>query len=141
MRSVYAKPTTTTGGGFETFSWYFFRITGLGLIFLVIIHLIFMHITTDVGKTSYDFVASRYANPFWRVYDLLLLTLALLHGMNGMRVLVDDYVHSRGWRLAWQSFLGVATVTFWLMGTLTIVSFHPGSTSPAAAFIMSLFHH
>ncbi len=140
--SVYtrAKPEATGNNGFEIFSWYFFRVSGVILIFLAIIHLLLMHVSTDVAKTSYDFVADRYANPFWRVYDLMLLTLALTHGMNGIRVMVDDYVRARGWRLAWQSFLGLATLTFWLMGTLTIVSFHPG-TAPLGAFFGALFHH
>ena len=136
--SVYAKPAAGATG-FETFSWYFFRITGLLLIFLVIIHLLVMHVRTDVSQTSYQFVADRYNNPFWRVYDLMLLTLALLHGMNGLRVMVDDYVRARGWRLAWQSFLGAITVVFWLMGTLTIVSFHAGS-APLGTFFHALFH-
>jgi succinate dehydrogenase / fumarate reductase, membrane anchor subunit len=136
--SRYAKPAAGASN-FEVFSWYFFRITGLGLIFLVIIHLIFMHVTNDVSQTAYDYVAARYANPFWRVYDLLLLTLALLHGMNGIRIMVDDYVRGRGWRLAWQSFLGLLTVIFWLMGTMTIVAFHPGS-APLANFFSALFH-
>jgi len=140
-RSVYTapRPVATGGNSFELFSWYFFRVSGLLLIFLAIIHLLLVHVTTDVAKTSYDFVASRYANPFWRVYDLLLLTLALLHGMNGVRVLVDDYVHQRGMRLAWQSFLAVVTLTFWLMGTMTIVTFHPGN-APLATFFSSIFH-
>jgi succinate dehydrogenase / fumarate reductase, membrane anchor subunit len=136
--SVYAKPAAGATG-FETFSWYFFRITGLLLIFLAIIHLVIMHVSNDVSATSYQFVASRYANPFWRVYDLLLLTLALLHGMNGVRVIVDDYVRARGWRLAWLSFLGAVSATFWLMGTLTIVSFHPGS-APLGTFFHTLLH-
>ena len=136
--SVYAKPSASATG-FETFSWYFFRVSGLALIFLAIIHLLIMHVSNDVSQTSYQFVASRYANPFWRVYDLLLLTLALLHGMNGLRVIVDDYVRGRGWRLAWMSFLGIVTATFWLMGTLTIVSFHAGS-APLATFFSALFH-
>jgi len=141
-RSIYAapRPVATGTNSFEVFSWYFFRISGVFLIFLAIIHLLLMHVSTDVAKTSYDFVAQRYANPFWRVYDLMLLSLALLHGMNGVRVLVDDYIHSRGWRLAWMSFLGIVTVTFWLMGTLTIVSFHPG-TAPLADFFSTIFHH
>ena len=54
-----AKPAS---GGFETFSWYFFRISGILLIFLVIFHLLIMHVTTDVAKTTYDFVAARYSN-------------------------------------------------------------------------------
>ena len=134
------RPTATASNGFEIFSWYFFRVSGVLLLFLAIIHLLLMHVSTDVSKTSYDFIVNRYANPFWRVYDLLLLTLALLHGMNGIRIIVDDYVRSRGWRLAWQSFLGIVTLTFWLMGTLTIVAFHPGS-APLSAFFGAIFHH
>jgi len=68
-----------TGGGFETFSWYFMRISAIALFFLAIIHLFLNHISTDVSCTSYQLIAARYANPYWRVYDWLLLTLALLH--------------------------------------------------------------
>lgn len=134
-----SKPTAASNG-FEVFSWYFFRVSGVFLIFLAIIHLLIMHVTNDVAQTSYQFVANRYANPFWRVYDLMLLTLALLHGMNGMRVIVDDYVSAHGWRLAWMSFLGVVTMVFWLMGTMTIVTFHPGN-APLSAFFGAIFNH
>src|SRR5207245_8862005 len=87
-------------GGFEAFSWYFIRISGIALIFLVIIHLLIMHVTNDVACTTFQFVAARYANPLWRLFDWLLLTLALLHGRNSMRIVVDAYVRSRTWRAA-----------------------------------------
>jgi succinate dehydrogenase / fumarate reductase, membrane anchor subunit len=115
-----AKPSS---GGFETFSWYFFRISGILLIFLVIIHLIVMHVTTDVAKTTYDFVAARYSNPLWRLYDWLLLTLALLHGMNGLRIVIDDYVRGRGARLALLSIVGTLTLAFLMLGTITLITF------------------
>ncbi|HLY30295.1 MAG TPA: succinate dehydrogenase, hydrophobic membrane anchor protein [Ktedonobacterales bacterium] len=110
--------------GWETFSWYFFRISGVGLVFLALIHVFLMHVSTDVSQTVYDFVADRYNNPFWRVYDLLLLTLALFHGLNGLRIVCDDYITSRGWRLTAQSVLFFIAITFWLMGSMTIITFH-----------------
>jgi succinate dehydrogenase membrane anchor subunit len=119
--------TSKPRGGFELFSWYFFRISGVILIFLVIIHLLIMHVTNDVSKTVYDFVAARYANPFWRVYDLVLLTLALLHGLNGLRIVIDDNVRSRIGRLAAQSAVWTVALVFWLMGMMTIITFHPGT--------------
>jgi succinate dehydrogenase / fumarate reductase membrane anchor subunit len=138
--SQYGESARPAGGSrFETFSWYFFRWSGIGLIFLVIIHLILMHVTNDVSQTNYDFVASRYDNPFWRVYDLLLLTLGLLHGLNGLRVIVDDYVQSRGRRLVAQSIVALTAVTFWLMGAMTIITFHKGQT--AFQSVLSLLHH
>ena len=120
------------GGGFETFSWYFFRISGVALIFLAIIHLFLNHVSTDVSCTSYQLVSIRYANPFWRVYDWLLLTLALLHGVNGLRVVIDDYVRTRGLRLTLQSTLGLVTLIFFFLGTITLITFHPvaGSLGP-----------
>ena len=114
-----------SGGGFETFSWYFFRISGIALIFLVIIHLILVHASTDVACTTYQFVASRYGNPLWRLYDWLLLTLALLHGMNGLRIVIDDYVRSQAWRISLLSVVGFLTLAFFMLGTITIVAFQP----------------
>lgn len=125
-----AKPTT---GGFETFSWYFLRVSGVALIFLVIIHLVLMHVANDVSQTTYCFVAQRYANPLWRAYDLLLLTLALPHGLNGTRLVTDDYIQSRGVRLAVLSALFLAVLFFWLMGSMTIITFQP---DPAAHCII-----
>jgi succinate dehydrogenase hydrophobic anchor subunit len=48
------------------------RITAIALFFLAIIHLFLNH----VSCTSYQLIAARYANPYWRVYDWLLLMLA-----------------------------------------------------------------
>jgi succinate dehydrogenase / fumarate reductase, membrane anchor subunit len=117
------SPRPSGAGGFETFSWYFFRISGVALIFLALIHLSLNHVSIDVSCTSYQLVAVRYSSPFWRLYDWLLLTLALLHGINGLRIVIDDYVRSRGWRLILQSTLGLLTLAFFLMGTITLVTF------------------
>lgn len=117
------------GGGFETFSWYYFRFSGIALIFLVVAHLIIMHVTNDVACTTYSFIASRYANIFWRVFDWLLLTIALTHGMNGLRVVIDDYVQSARARLWCLSIIAVLLVVFFMLGTITLISFQsvPGN--------------
>ena len=125
--------------GWETFSWYFFRISGVGLIFLALIHVFLMHVANDVSATNYDYIAERYANPFWRVYDLLLLTLALLHGLNGLRIVCDDYIKGQGTRLVVQSGLFLIALTFWLMGTMTIITFQPGHT--LAQSLLGLMQH
>jgi len=123
MRISTGYGARPSGGGFETFSWYFIRISGIALIFLVIIHLLIMHVTTDVHCTTFQFVAARYANPLWRLFDWLLLTLALLHGMNSLRVVVDDYVRSSTWRVGILSALAVLTLIFFMLGTITIITF------------------
>ena len=127
MRISTGYGTKPGGGSFETFSWYFFRVSGVLLIFLVIIHLIVMHVTTDVACTTYQFVAQRYDNPLWRLYDWLLLTLALLHGMNGLRVVIDDYVRGRAARLTLLSAAGTLTLVFFMLGTITLITFQHSS--------------
>jgi succinate dehydrogenase / fumarate reductase, membrane anchor subunit len=135
----YGATARPTGMGWETFSWWFFRVSGVALIFLAIIHLLIMHVTNDVSATNYQFVAQRYANPFWRLYDLLLLTLALFHGLNGLRIITDDYVKARGPRLAVISTLFITALFFWLLGTITIITFHPGQTVTQA--LLGFLHH
>jgi succinate dehydrogenase / fumarate reductase membrane anchor subunit len=132
MRVSTGYGSRPESGGFETFSWYFFRVSGVALIFLAIFHLFLNHVATDVSCTSYQLVSIRYQNPFWRLYDWLLLTLALLHGMNGLRIVIDDYVHARGWRLTLQSTVGILTLAFFLLGTITLITFQPvaGSLGP-----------
>ncbi|GHO69463.1 succinate dehydrogenase [Ktedonobacter sp. SOSP1-52] len=132
LSRLYGGPRPA-GGGFETFSWYYFRISGVVLIFLVIIHLTIMHVTNDVSCTTYAFVAARYANPFWRLFDWLLLTLGLTHGVNGLRVVIDDYVRSPGTRLVLQGIAAVLLLAFFMLGTITLITFQPvaGSFGPA----------
>lgn len=135
---AYTKPARGASG-WETFSWYWFRISGVGLVFLALIHVFINHVSTDVSQTQYDLVAARYSNPFWRVYDLLLLTLALFHGLNGLRIVCEDYISSRGWRLSVQSALFFIAIAFWLMGTMTIITFQPNHTLTQT--ILGLFGH
>lgn len=92
----YARPRPS--GGFELWSWFFMRLSGLALLFLALGHLALMHLIHNVDEVNYAFVATRYAGWLWRGYDLLMLVLAMIHGTNGARILIDDYVHPRRWR-------------------------------------------
>lgn len=112
-------------GNLELYAWFFMRISGLLLIFLVLAHVAIMHILNDIRDIDYAFVANRWLSPFWRVYDLLLLFLALLHGANGIRVIIDDYVGNRGWRVFWLATLYTVSFMLLLMGTFVIVTFTP----------------
>jgi len=125
LRISTGRGARPAGSNFETFSWYYFRISGVILLFLVIAHLIIMHVSNDVSCTTYQFVATRYSNVFWRVFDWMLLTLALTHGMNGLRIVIDDYVHKPGARLWCLSICGVLLLAFFMLGTITLVTFQP----------------
>ena len=118
---------------FELFSWYFFRISGLLLLFLAIMHVVIMHIVNTVDEINYAFIADRWGSPFWRVYDFVLLILALLHGINGARLSIDDYIRSSGWRLAAHTTLWIIAVVFLIIGSLAIVTFDPAAVEGVQA--------
>lgn len=114
-------------GGFELYSWLFMRVSGLLLIALVFIHFAIMHVINNVDEINYAFVAKRWANPAWRLYDLLLLTIALAHGVNGLRIIIDDYAHSRFWRVTIISLFYTLALVFLTIGALTIFIFRGNS--------------
>ena len=119
-------------GGFELYSWYFFRISGLLLIFLAITHVVIMHVINTVDEIDWQFVADRWGSPFWRAFDWLMLFLALLHGLNGARLAVDDYIRARGWRIFAHSILWSAAVIFLIIGSIAVLTFNPDAFQAAA---------
>ncbi|HEX2851229.1 MAG TPA: succinate dehydrogenase hydrophobic membrane anchor subunit [Acidimicrobiales bacterium] len=108
---------------FETWSWYFMRISGLILIFMALIHFAITHIIYDVTDTNATFVQARWSNPLWRAYDWTLLALGLFHGINGLRWIIDDYVKSSRGRATIKAVLYSVTFFLFAYGTLTILTF------------------
>ncbi|MGQ9524447.1 MAG: succinate dehydrogenase, hydrophobic membrane anchor protein [Armatimonadota bacterium] len=121
--------TPRPAGGFELYAWLFTRVSGVLLIFLVLGHFAVMHLITGVQRIDYQFVVQRYRTPFWRTWDMAMLILAILHGMNGLRVVVQDYIPSRGWRLAAVTAVGVLAFLFVVAGILPILTTVPAGGS------------
>ncbi len=111
--------------GIELYAWLFMRVSGVVLLALALTHLAIMHVLNNIESISYQFVARRYLTPFWRTYDLVMLWLALIHGLNGVRTLVEDYVGARGWRVVSLATLYVLGFIFLALGSLVILTFHP----------------
>lgn len=108
---------------FELWSWYFFRVSGVLLLFLAFGHMAIMHVVNSVDHIDYHFVLQRWQTVGWRIYDWLLLFLALTHGQNGLRIIIDDYVHRPGWRTLAHTANWVVLGIFLAMGTLTVATF------------------
>jgi len=114
-------------GGFELFAWLFMRVSGIVLLLLALGHLAVMHLINTVDEIDFQFVVQRFQNPAWRIYDWLLLLLALIHGVNGFRMVLDDYLRPSGWRVLAKTVLYSITVLCLLAGTYVVLAWHPGS--------------
>jgi succinate dehydrogenase membrane anchor subunit len=108
---------------FETWSWFFMRVSGLLLLFLALTHFAITHIANDVVETDIDFVARRWSNPLWQIFDWALLVLALMHGLNGLRTIIDDYVRTPARRAAVKAVLYMLSFGLMAFGTLTVFTF------------------
>lgn len=113
-------------GGGELWLWLFMRISGLILMVLALGHLVVMHLMgTGAERINFGFVAVRWASPFWRTWDWMLLMLALVHGINGLRNITLDYVQRPGLRLTINMLSYVIGFTLMVLGTIIVVTFDP----------------
>ncbi|MET1034002.1 MAG: succinate dehydrogenase hydrophobic membrane anchor subunit [Arthrobacter sp.] len=120
------------GGNFEMAAWLFMRLSGLVLVVLIFAHL-FVNLLVDEGVHGIDFgfVAGKWASPVWQFWDLAMLWLAMLHGTNGVRTIINDYADKDGTRFWLKTVLYFCTVAIIVLGTLVIFTFDPcipGST-------------
>ena len=122
--SSYGSRSRPTGG-VELYAWLFMRISGVLLLVLALGHLFIMHVFHSVHTLNYNFVSMRYVHWFWRLYDLAMLWLAMIHGLNGMRTLADDLLRPplRGVAIKGLYLIGIL---FLALGTWVIVAFQPG---------------
>ena len=110
----------------EMMSWLFMRVSGIILVVLVLGHLIVMNILDGgVQRINFGFVAGRWASPFWQIWDLLQLWLAMIHGTNGLRTIIADYTERQNTRFWLHMILYVSAVLVVLCGTLIIFTFDP----------------
>ena len=124
-RSPYQR-TSRARGNFELWSWLFMRGSGVVLLVLVFGHL-FVNLMLGQGIKSIDFafVAGKWASPFWQTWDLLMLWLAEIHGVNGVRTIINDYTEKDSTRLILKTLLAVSAILVLVLGTLVIFTFDP----------------
>lgn len=119
-------------------AWIFMRISGFLLVALIFTHLI-VNVLQDGGVHSIDFafVAGKLADPMWQWFDTALLWLALIHGTNGMRIVIEDYVYRAGLKKVLLGSLYASTIALLVLGTLVIFTLDPCPTGAATELLPS----
>jgi succinate dehydrogenase / fumarate reductase membrane anchor subunit len=132
--------TAQRSTNWEKWGWIYMRASGLVLVVLIFGHLFINLLAGEGGVKAIDFafVAGKWADPFWQVYDTLLLWLALIHGSNGMRTIVNDYVGRPTTRKVFLGALVVSSAVLLLLGSLVIWTFDPCPTGAPADLLPSI---
>lgn len=109
--------------------WLFMRISGFILVFLALFHFFLMHFIYGVDIIDFKFIVERWTDPvlglFWRSYDLALLVFALVHGMFGVRYVIEDYFHNRTVRFILLAGAILTEIALIAMGAFVIFTFNP----------------
>ena len=115
-------------GRAEFWWWLFMRLSGVALLFLAVGHVLIMHVVGEgVDRVDFGFVALRWQSAFWRTWDWLMLSLALVHGVNGLRVVTLDYVRRDGLRVAINGLWAITGIALFALGTIVVFTFDPCS--------------
>ena len=124
------------GSTFELYAWFLMRVSGAVLLFIVTFHLMYMHFLINggvfggggVATIEHATIVGRWMDPAWgtawRTFDLILLIFAFTHGTNGMRYIIEDYVHDNGQRTIIKTALYFVYFILMLMGAYIIISFN-----------------
>lgn len=132
-------------------SWLFQRVSGFLLFITLGVHFYIYHYFMGPGMWGFDSIgygandletlrlmaeadptqarfyalASLFAAPLWKVFDLLFITLGCYHGFYGIVSNIEDYVTDNGKRqiLTYATYL--AGFMLWVMGVVSVISFNP----------------
>jgi succinate dehydrogenase / fumarate reductase membrane anchor subunit len=136
MRSRYLS----RGSTFEYYMWLFTRLSGILMLLMAAFGIVYANLAG--GRTLMDMptqyrwsffptywhvqnsdipdVFPNWSNSFWQVYAVLLFLVAAIHGFNGLRVVVEDYIH-RPYLLLFAKWLVVILFLFTLLAGTVIV--------------------
>ena len=104
-----------------SYTWLFQRVSGALLFVLIAVHFVLTHYM-GFEKRMYAQVVQRLNNPLWKTFDLLILSLALYHGLYGVWSIINDHIEKDILRIVCLvAIVTVGTVLFTL-GVVTILT-------------------
>lgn len=91
------------------FAWFMHRITGIGLVVYLVIHVWGLKSLSD--PETFNALIAKYHSPLYKVGEFLLLIAVAYHAMNGLRIVLIDFL---GWTPQHKKL-------FWTLGAVTAV--------------------
>jgi succinate dehydrogenase / fumarate reductase membrane anchor subunit len=117
---------------FERYAYLFMRMSGLVLLILAVGHMIIQHVLNSSGNLTLIFVAEQWNSWGWKAYDIFLLLFAIPHGINGLRNVLEDYIHNSGVMKTVNIILAIFVVATVIWAAIGISLFDPEAARQAA---------
>ncbi len=110
------RKVPTPGWNFEYLMWLFTRISGAAMILLGLVGFVgalimgarqYMGLGTLMRWTFFPHAnhvlssdvpdLTPWANAYWKIAQMMLVFFGATHGFNGLRLILEEYIHGRGW--------------------------------------------
>jgi succinate dehydrogenase / fumarate reductase, membrane anchor subunit len=117
---------------FERYAYLFMRMSGLVLLILAVGHMMIQHVLNSSGNLTLMFVADQWNSWGWKAYDIFLLLFAIPHGVNGLRSVLDDYIHNPRAMKVINIVLAIFVVVTVIWAAIGISLFDPEAARQAA---------
>jgi succinate dehydrogenase / fumarate reductase, cytochrome b subunit len=88
LRSVVE--ITRYRGRFGQYEWLFHRISGLGVVLFLLLHIVDTS-TVYFAPSAYIFFVALYKNPVFGLLEIALAAAVIYHAINGLRVIIMDF--------------------------------------------------
>jgi len=110
------KETSKTGA----IVWLLQRISAVVLFVLLMFHFVTYHFITSTTP-GWERVVNKMQSPWFNLLQFLFLITALYHGLNGVWMVVEDYIHSKFWRIFVFGLILIVGSSLLFIGTATIL--------------------
>jgi succinate dehydrogenase / fumarate reductase membrane anchor subunit len=123
--------------------WLFMRFSGLALLFLALSHFGLQHLISNTHRLTSEDTIIRWglagetitpAQLFWRVYYGVMVLLAMLHGLNGLRQVAYDYLQKK-W--VYQGFMALAAALILAVTAMGVLALIVGVNASGAVQAMA----
>ena len=96
------------------------RITGLLLLFYLLLHVLTIHKLSE-GPAAFDQAVATFRHPLFKLLEIGLLGVVILHALNGARITLLDLGigHQRQRQMFWGFTVGLGLLLF-LLGAVPI---------------------
>jgi succinate dehydrogenase / fumarate reductase membrane anchor subunit len=101
-------------------AWLLQRITAVILFIIVIYHFVFYHFISK-GEYPWKVVVTKMQSPWFNLLQFVFLVTALFHGLNGIWMITEDYIHHKAWRMIIFCLILLVGAALFFVGMLTIV--------------------
>jgi succinate dehydrogenase / fumarate reductase membrane anchor subunit len=88
---------------------------------------VWWNLVIGVEHLDAQVVIERWNNPFWRLFNVALVLFAMLHGLNGARYSIEDYVRRPGLQVAVKSVVYTLVLGAMTVAVFALLTFDPAT--------------